>query len=254
MSALLEVEGVSKSFGGLQALNLCTLSVESGKVTGLIGPNGSGKTTLFNVMTGYEPVRQGTVRFKGDPITNLAPDRVFKLGIGRTFQLTRIFPRLTTMENMLIATQHREGWLGSVFRTSASLGPERDRAMELLQFVGIEGLANQPAGNLSYGQRKLLEFAYVLVADPDVLLLDEPAGGVNPSLINHLAEKIRELNDQGKTFLVVEHNMEFVMGICDSLTVMHQGAAIMTGTPAEVRAHPKVLDAYLGGEDGEDDA
>lgn len=253
MTALLEVEGVSKAFGGLQALNVCSLSVEEGAVAGLIGPNGSGKTTLFNVMTGYEQVRQGTVRFKGATITNAPPDRVFKLGIGRTFQLTRIFARLTVLENMLVATQHREGWLGSVFRTSASLGPERERAMALLEFVGIDGLASQPAGILSYGQRKLLELAYVLVADPDVLLLDEPAGGVNPSLINHLAEKIRDLNRQGKTFLVVEHNMEFVMGICDSLTVMHQGSAIMTGSPAEVRAHPKVLDAYLGGFDDEVD-
>jgi ABC-type branched-subunit amino acid transport system ATPase component len=253
VTALLEVEGVSKAFGGLQALNVCSLSVEEGAVAGLIGPNGSGKTTLFNVMTGYEQVRQGTVRFKGATITNAPPDRVFKLGIGRTFQLTRIFARLTVLENMLVATQHREGWLGSVFRTSASLGPERERAMALLEFVGIDGLASQPAGILSYGQRKLLELAYVLVADPDVLLLDEPAGGVNPSLINHLAEKIRDLNRQGKTFLVVEHNMEFVMGICDSLTVMHQGSAIMTGSPAEVRAHPKVLDAYLGGFDDEVD-
>jgi ABC-type branched-subunit amino acid transport system ATPase component len=253
MTALLEVEGVSKAFGGLQALDVCSLSVEEGTVAGLIGPNGSGKTTLFNVMTGYEQVRQGTVRFKGASITNAPPDRVFKLGIGRTFQLTRIFARLTVLENMLVATQHREGWLGSVFRTSASLGPERERAMALLEFVGIDGLARQPAGILSYGQRKLLELAYVLVADPDVVLLDEPAGGVNPSLINHLAEKIRDLNRQGKTFLVVEHNMEFVMGICDSLTVMHQGSAIMTGSPAEVRAHPKVLDAYLGGSDDEVD-
>ena len=180
MTALLEVEGVSKAFGGLQALNVCSLSVEEGAVAGLIGPNGSGKTTLFNVMTGYEQVRQGTVRFKGATITNAPPDRVFKLGIGRTFQLTRIFARLTVLENMLVATQHREGWLGSVFRTSASLGPERERAMALLEFVGIDGLASQPAGILSYGQRKLLELAYVLVADPDVLLLDEPAGGVNP--------------------------------------------------------------------------
>ena len=253
MTALLEAEGVSKAFGGLQALDLCSLTVEAGTVAGLIGPNGSGKTTLFNVMTGYEHVRQGTVRFKGESITNAAPDRVFKLGIGRTFQLTRIFPRLTTLENMLVATQHREGWLGSVFRTAASLGPERERAMGLLEFVGIDGLSDQAAGTLSYGQRKLLELAYVLVADPDVLLLDEPAGGVNPSLINHLGDKIRELNRQGKTFVVVEHNMEFVMGICDSLTVMHQGRAIITGTPAEVRAHPNVLDAYLGGGDEETD-
>jgi len=253
VTALLEVDGVSKSFGGVQALNLCSLTVEAGTVAGLIGPNGSGKTTLFNVMTGYEPVRQGSVRFRGTSITNSSPDRVFKLGIARTFQLTRIFARLTAIENMLIATQHREGWLGSVFKTAASLGPERERAMELLEFVGIAGMAHQPAGILSYGQRKLLELAYVLVADPDVLLLDEPAGGVNPSLINHLAEKIRELNQQGKTFLVVEHNMEFVMGICDSLTVLHQGVAIVTGTPAAVRSDPRVLDAYLGGTDEEGD-
>ncbi|MGH7609262.1 MAG: ABC transporter ATP-binding protein [Candidatus Dormibacteria bacterium] len=246
------MDGVSKAYGGLQALNLCSLQVREGQVTGLIGPNGSGKTTLFNVMTGYERASQGSVRFRGAVISNATPDRVFKLGIGRTFQITRIFPRLTTLENMLVATQHREGWIGSVFRTSASLRPERERAMALLEFVGIAHLAQEPAGNLSYGQRKLLELAYVLVAEPDVLLLDEPAGGVNPSLINQLKEKIRELNRQGKTFLVVEHNMEFVMEICHTVTVLHQGAAIVSGSPAEVRAHPEVLDAYLGGADVDD--
>jgi ABC-type branched-subunit amino acid transport system ATPase component len=253
MTVLLEVEGVSKAYGGLQALNLCSLTVEAGSVAGLIGPNGSGKTTLFNVMTGYEQVRHGTVRFKGAAITNSTPDRVFKLGIGRTFQLTRIFPRLTALENMLIATQHREGWVGSVFRTTASLGPERARALELLDYVGIGDMAGEAAGTLSYGQRKLLELAYVLVADPDVLLLDEPAGGINPTLINHVAEKIRDLNRQGKTFLVVEHNMEFVMGICDSVTVLHQGSVVTTGPPNEIRANPQVLDAYLGGADDEED-
>ncbi len=222
-------------------------------MAGLIGPNGSGKTTLFNVMTGYERPSAGAVRFRGAAITNASPDRIFKLGIGRTFQLTRIFARLTTLENMLIATQHREAWAASVFRTSASLRAERVRAMELLEFVGISHLAHQPAGSLSYGQRKLLELAYVLVAEPDVLLLDEPAGGVNPTLINHLAEKIRELHRQGKTFLVVEHNMEFVMQVCDTLTVMHQGRAIASGDPQHVRAHPQVLDAYLGGADEDEE-
>jgi branched-chain amino acid transport system ATP-binding protein len=247
MSALLEVEGVSKAFGGVQALALCDLEVPEGQISGLIGPNGSGKTTLFNVITGYERAGAGVVRFAGAPITNSSPDRVFGLGIGRTFQLTRIFPRLTVLENMLVATQRREGWMRSLLRAAGS-GAERRRARELLDFVGIARLAAEPAGNLSFGQRKLLELASLLVADPAVLLLDEPAGGVNPTLINHLAARIRELNESGKTFLVVEHNMEFVMSLCHRVTVLDQGRTLTTGTPPVVRADPRVLDAYLGTE------
>jgi ABC-type branched-subunit amino acid transport system ATPase component len=248
MSALLEVSGVSKRYGGVQALADAHLSLSEGAIHGLIGPNGSGKTTLFNVITGYERIQQGEVRFRDGEITNAPPDRVFGLGVGRTFQLTRIFARMTVLENMLVATQRRQGWVRSVLRIAGSAA-ERRRAMELLDFVGIARLAHDTAGTLSYGQRKLLELASLLVADPQVLLLDEPAGGVNPTLIEHLAVRIKDLNKAGKTFLVVEHNMEFVMNLCDRVTVLSQGTPLVSGTPQEVRANPAVLDAYLGGED-----
>ena len=251
MSTLLEASGVCKSFGGLQALSDTSLSVEQGQVAGLIGPNGSGKTTLFNVMTGYERCSEGEIRLRGESITRATPERVFALGVGRTFQITRLFFRLSVLENMLVATQRHEGWIRSAVRGAGSAA-ERRRALELLEFVGLSRLANTPAGNLSYGQRKLLELASLLVADPAVLLLDEPTAGVNPTLINQLTERIRELNRAGKTFLVVEHNMEFVMGLCREVTVLHQGRTLVTGTPDEVRGNPAVLDAYLGGADDDD--
>ncbi len=241
--SLLEAVNVSKAFGGIRALDACSVTVEQGSITGLIGPNGSGKTTLFNVMTGYEPVDRGEIRFDGKPITNAAPDRVFEAGIGRTFQLTRIFPRLTVLENMHVAAQ-RKGVRALLGRWS--LSHEQQRAVELLDFVGITHLKEVPAANLSYGQKKLLEFAYILIAEPRVILLDEPAGGVNPTMINHLADRIRTLNQRGVTFLVVEHNMEFVMGLCDRVMVMHRGAKIAEGTPQEIRQNPAVLEAYLG--------
>jgi neutral amino acid transport system ATP-binding protein len=241
--SFLEAQNISKAFGGIRALDLCSISVEEGSITGLIGPNGSGKTTLFNVITGYESVDNGQVSFQGRPITNAAPDKVFRQGIGRTFQLTRIFPRLTVLENMHVAAQRR-GLGGLLSRWSA--GHEQARALELLDFVGLTLLKDLPAGNLSYGQKKLLEFAFVLIAEPRVILLDEPAGGVNPTMINYLTECIRALNKQGVTFLVVEHNMEFVMGLCDKVMVMHRGTRIAEGTPTEVRENPAVLEAYLG--------
>ena len=252
MSVLLSAKNVSRSFGGLKALNVCDLEVEKGSITGLIGPNGSGKTTLFNVMTGYVRPDSGTVTFDGDDITAIEPDKVFARGIGRTFQLTRIFARMTVLENMLVATQHDEGWLRSMTRSKSS-PVDVDNAMEWLDFVGIARLSALQAGSLSYGQRKLLELAYVLVANPDVILLDEPAGGVNLTLINQIAERIRTLNKQGKTFLIVEHNMEFVMNLCDSVTVMNQGSNLVSGKPVDVRTNPLVLDAYLGGADDEDE-
>ena len=274
MTAALRVEGVTKAFGGVQALSGCSLDVAEGSITGLIGPNGSGKTTLFNVITGYERVDAGQV-YRGDrKITNLPPQRVFALGIGRTFQLTRIFPRLTVLENMLVASQHGASQHGASQHGPSQHGPsqhgpsqhgadrrwrgplaraggpaDRRRAMELLEFTGIEGHAAALADTLSYGQRKLLELAYVLVADPAVVLLDEPAGGVNPSLIQHLAARIRELNAAGRTFLIVEHNMDFVMGLCDRITVLDYGTVVAAGPPAIVREDPRVLDAYLGADD-----
>jgi neutral amino acid transport system ATP-binding protein len=241
--SLLEVRDISKSFGGIHALSACSMSVEQGSITGLIGPNGSGKTTLFNVMTGYERVDGGKVHFKARDITNTSPDKVFRLGIGRTFQLTRIFPRMTVLENMHVAAQ-RNSLKGLLSRWSAT--HEHERALELLDFVGLTRLKDAPAGSLSYGQKKLLEFAFVLIAEPQVVLLDEPAGGVNPTMINYLAERIRTLNQRGSTFLIVEHNMEFVMGLCDRVMVLHRGTRIAEGTPQEVRENPAVLEAYLG--------
>jgi ABC-type branched-subunit amino acid transport system ATPase component len=240
MTATLRAARVSKSYGGVQALNDCTLSAPAGSITGLIGPNGSGKTTLFNVITGYEKIDSGDVYLGDRRITGAPAHRVFTLGVGRTFQLTRIFPRLTVLENMLVPVQP-----GRPGRRS------REHALELLAFVGIAGQAGMLAGTLSYGQRKLLELAYVLIADPVVVLLDEPAGGVNPSLIDHIAARIRELNKAGRTFLIVEHNMELVMGLCDQVTVLDSGAVVASGPPEVIRRDPRVLDAYLGGADAE---
>lgn len=251
MTTLLKVQGVSKAFGGLQALSSCSLNVEKGTIAGLIGPNGSGKTTLFNVITGYVKPDSGSVTFNDQDITGARSNKVFAMGVGRTFQITRIFARLSVLENMLVATQRDESWLRGLTRSKSSKS-EVAAAMEWLDFVGIARLAALSAGSLSFGQRKLLELAYILVADPDVILLDEPAGGVNLTLLNGIAERIRALNKSGKTFLIVEHNMEFVMNLCDHVTVMHQGADLVTGTPAEVRSNPLVLDAYLGGSELDD--
>jgi neutral amino acid transport system ATP-binding protein len=237
MTADLRAEGITKSFGGVQALAGCSLTAPAGMITGLIGPNGSGKTTLFNVMTGYESIDAGQVFLGEQRITGAPPHRVFALGVGRTFQLTRVFPRLTVLENMLVPALRGH-----------SARQHRQRALELLAFTGIAGHAGALAGTLSYGQRKLLELAYVLVAEPAVVLLDEPAGGVNPSLIEHLADRIRELNKAGRTFLIVEHNMDFVMGLCHQVTVLDSGTVVASGPPEEIRANPRVLDAYLGRE------
>ncbi len=261
MSALLRTLDVSKTFGGVHALTDCTVEVDEGSIAGLIGPNGSGKTTLFNVISGYERVDRGRVYLRDADITNAPPDRVFRSGIGRTFQLTRVFPRLTVMENMIVAAGHhdrlpngsRRGPGGLRNRLARAGGPAtRRRAMELLEFTGIAHHADALAGTLSYGQRKLLELSYVLIADPAIVLLDEPAG-VNPTLIGTITDRIRDLNQGGTTFLIVEHNMEFVMGLCDRVTVIDNGTPVVAGPPAVIRTDHRVLDAYLGTDDGDSD-
>jgi ABC-type branched-subunit amino acid transport system ATPase component len=246
MTALLEVSGVTKSFGGLRALSECSFEVEKGSVTGLIGPNGSGKTTMFNVITGYERADSGTIRFDGRDVSGLAADKVGGLGLGRTFQLTRVFGRLDLLDNIRVGSR-------GVPRSRRKELYSDDRCHELLDFVGLTHLAHEQAGSLSYGQRKLVELAMVLAQEPSVILLDEPAGGINPTLISQMAERIVRLNEQGVTFLLVEHNMEFVMGICQTIAVMERGSVIAVGKPDVIRDDPRVLDAYLGGAVDEDD-
>ena len=242
--SLLQVERVSKRFGGVVAVDDCSLTVAPGSITGLIGPNGSGKTTLFNLITGFIPMDHGAVRFKTRAIAGLGPDRIYALGIGRTFQLARIFPRLTAIENMLVPVR-RAGIRGLL--SHAQRDEEKARALAMLEVMGLAQVAGTLGGTLSYGQRKLLELAAVMMARPELVLLDEPAGGVNPALLERITDHIKRLNAEGVTFLLVEHNLGFVMTLCHDVVVLHQGRPIASGAPHAVRANPAVLDAYLGG-------
>ncbi|HEX7473407.1 MAG TPA: ABC transporter ATP-binding protein [Candidatus Limnocylindrales bacterium] len=242
-SAALTVTGIDKSFGGIRALTDCSLTVRTGSITALIGPNGSGKTTLFNCMTGFYQPERGEVYVRGVPVIGERPSDIVHLGVMRTFQVTRLFRRMTVLENMIVPI--RQLTLRSLF-TAAIKGHERDRAEVLLEFVGLQALRDQPAESLSFGQQKLLELAAALMAEPEILMLDEPAGGLNPVMIEKVAGHVRELNGRGVTFLVIEHNMGFVMDLCDPVIVMHRGTVIAQGTPDQVRDDPIVLDAYLG--------
>lgn len=241
--SLLEVESLSKRFGGVTAVDGCSLSLQLGSITGLIGPNGSGKTTVFNLITGFIAKDNGDVRFNGRSIAGLDPNRIYGLGIGRTFQLARIFPRLTALENMLVPV--RRSGVRALF-SRGQWHDEKTRAMDMLAAMDIGHVAGLLGGSLSYGQRKLLELAAVMMARPQLVLLDEPAGGVNPALVDRIGEHIRDLNRQGVSFLLVEHNMPFVMGLSQQIVVLHRGAVLAHGTPADVRGNPAVLDAYLG--------
>jgi neutral amino acid transport system ATP-binding protein len=239
----LATHGLSKTFGGVVAVDDATLDVPEGLITGLIGPNGSGKTTFFNLVTGMIRPDAGRVTIDGRDATGWAPHRVAHAGVGRTFQLCRIFPRLTVLDNMLVAlrrTRLRE-LLGGLRNRE-----DIDRAHGWLSRVGIEHLLAVEARDLSYGQQKLLELAAVLMAEPSLILLDEPAGGINPSLIERMSALVRELNAEGRTFLVVEHNMDLVMSLCDHVVVFDRGRLIAAGTPGEVQSDGRVLEAYLG--------
>lgn len=230
---ILEVREVSKRFGGVTAVNRCSLELEPGKIYGLIGPNGSGKTTLFNCITGLEPRDQGEIRFHGQRIDGLKPHAVSRRGIGRTFQVIRVFPELTAMENLLVVT-----W--------QPFDIARRHAEEMLGLVTLDRLKDEYAGNLSYGQQKLLEFARVLMTDPELILLDEPAAGVNRTLLNDLLEAIRNLRARGKTVFIVEHDMKVIMGLSEKIFVLNYGEKIAEGRPDAIKTDERVIEAYFG--------
>jgi branched-chain amino acid transport system ATP-binding protein len=242
---LLEIQDLTKHFFKLSALSGVSLDVEPGELLGIIGPNGSGKTTLFNCLTGVLRPSGGRVRFKGENITGLGADAVYRRGIARTFQLIQLFPEMTMLENMLMAAQERKGTLlGRLLHRDEAQA--RDRALGLLEYLGIAALQDSLASNLSYGQQKLLDFGMALMPESEVILLDEPLAGVNPTMITSLVGHILELNARGHTFVVIEHNMEVVMSLCRRIVVLSQGERIAEGTPAEVADNPLVLDAYFG--------
>ncbi len=242
---LLEIRDLTKHFYHLSALSDVSLNVEPGDLLGLIGPNGSGKTTLFNCVTGVLPASGGRVLFKGEDITRLRADAVYRRGISRTFQLIQLFPEMSVLENMLMAGQERTGTLlRRLFRRDET--EERDRALRLLEYLGISSVERHLAAELSYGQQKLLDFGMALMSDPQVILLDEPMAGVNPAMIKALVDHIQDLNAQGYTFVVIEHNMEVVMSLCRRIVVLSQGEKIAEGTPAEIQDSSLVLDAYFG--------
>jgi ABC-type branched-subunit amino acid transport system ATPase component/ABC-type branched-subunit amino acid transport system permease subunit len=240
---LLEVRDLQKRFGGVCAVDGASFVIPEGSISALIGPNGSGKTTAFNLIGGNMAADAGEIWFDGVRIDRLPPWQRAYAGMGRTFQSTRLFKELSVLENV-VAPLRAFSW--RQLTADAVSGPEAEAAMEALEFVGLERFADRPAGALSYGQQKLVELAQVLTLDPKLIMLDEPAGGINPSLIEQIADMIRELNRRGKTFLIVEHNMPLVLSLCDPVFVLARGACISSGTPAEIQSDPLVLDAYLG--------
>lgn len=243
---LLEVRGVAKAFGSIRAVDGVDFDVRRGEVLGLIGPNGSGKSTLFNCILGQLEPDAGEVRFKGESVSGLDPTALSRKGIGRTFQLLQVFPTLSVRDNLIVAGQEHNGSLmGRLFQ--ASEAGQRDRADELLELFRLTRLADEPAGALSYGQQKLLDIAMAFTADPELVLLDEPAGGVNPTMLGDVEGLLRRLNEEtGATFVVIEHNMSFVMGLSHRVAVLAQGKMLAMGSPEEIRANPAVIEAYLG--------
>jgi len=231
--AILAVERLRKSFGGVTAVSGVSFALQERRIYGLIGPNGSGKTTLFNCITGLERCDAGRVLFQNQRIDRLRPSAIARRGIGRTCPVIRVFPELTALENLLVVTR----------------GPRAEaerRGRELLAFVKLEGLAGEYAGNLSYGQQKLVELVRVLMTDPTLILLDEPAAGVNRTLLNDLLAAVRRLRDEGRTILLVEHDMNVVMGLCETVFVLDHGEMIAEGPPGAIQANERVIEAYFG--------
>jgi ABC-type branched-subunit amino acid transport system ATPase component len=248
---ILRIEKTKKIFGGVVALNGCSFRVEENSITGLIGPNGSGKTTLFNCITGFYRAEGGEIYFKDVGISRLRPHQIMQLGVVRTFQITRVFSGLTVLENMLYAPKDQLGeklWR-ALFQISSIRHQERvnrEKALEILEFVGLAELRSEYAENLSYGQKKLLELGRALMTSPELIMLDEPAAGINPTMVGRLRDVILELHQGGKTFLIIEHDMKFVMGICQKVVVLDFGERIAEGPPRIVQKNKRVVEAYLG--------
>lgn len=248
---LLKATGLSKSFGGIKAVNNASINVNRGSITGLIGPNGAGKTTLFNLLSNFIRPDDGEILFDSYPIHNLPSHKIATRGFIRTFQVARVLSRLSVLENMLLATPNQTGenffkiWFGQKkLRDEERINKER--AMTILESVGLADKAQDYAGALSGGQRKLLEMARTLMTNPKLILLDEPAAGVNPALIDRICEHIVNWNQQGISFLVIEHNMDVIMSLCDRVWVLAEGTNLAEGTPEEIQNNPQVLEAYLG--------
>jgi branched-chain amino acid transport system ATP-binding protein len=251
---ILEVEDVTKAFDGVRAVNRCNLSVRRGTITGLIGPNGAGKTTLFNLITGFLKPTGGRILFRGERIDGLPPHRIFHRGIVRTFQIPRELKTMTVLENLMLVPPDQAGeqiwnpWLFA-FRVSRQERRIYEKALQILEFVDLIHLRDDYAGNLSGGQKKLLELARTLMCDPEMILLDEPGAGVNRVLMRKLVENIETLRrDLGITFFVIEHDMDLVTRLCNPVIVMSQGERLAEGSPEEIKQDERVLEAYLGGQ------
>jgi neutral amino acid transport system ATP-binding protein len=254
MNAILEIAGLNRRFGGLQAIDRCEFSVRKGSITGLIGPNGAGKSTLFNIVSGFLKPDSGEVRFEGRRIDGMAPHAVARLGLRRTFQIPRELKRMSVLENLMLVPEGQFGdRILSVVLPDARVREEERAnaaaAREVLQMVGLETKADAPAALLSGGQKKLLELARCLMSRPRLMLLDEPTAGVNPTLIRNLMGVMRQVHASGITLLIIEHNMNVVMELCERIVVLDRGHVIAAGTPSEIQENRQVLDAYLGGAD-----
>jgi branched-chain amino acid transport system ATP-binding protein len=246
MTPVLQVTNIRKQFGGLTAVDGVSFSVNEGEILGIIGPNGSGKSTLFNCVLGQLQPTEGEVRVDGQLVTGLRPCDLNRLGVSRTFQLLQVFPQLSVRDNLILAGQEHKGSMGTRLFGARDAGLTDD-ANRMVEFFRLSHVADEKAGGLSYGQQKLLDAAMAFMAGPRLVLLDEPAGGVNLTMLGHLRERLQAINaEQNATFVVIEHNMEFVMALCDRIIVLAEGKMIAEGTPDAIRSNPEVIEAYLG--------
>ena len=243
---VLKVTGLKKAYGAIQAVGGVSFEVRPGEIFGVIGPNGSGKTTLFNSMLGQITPDEGKIELNGQDVTTLGPLELNRLGVGRTFQSLQVFGKMTVRDNLIVAAQEHQGSLFSRMFAPGDSGLG-DKADALIEQFHISHVADKKAGELSYGQQKLVDIAMAFMSDPDLVLLDEPCAGVNPALVGGISKLLKELNQSRKgSFVVIEHNMDFVMALCHRIMVMVEGEVLAIGTPAEIRANKQVLDAYLG--------